>query len=56
MSDDSYVIQKVEWFQFRDPDGHRIELGLPPIQYMDAEELPNAWDSTQGASLIPLAP
>ncbi|MGH7789885.1 MAG: hypothetical protein ACRERC_23660 [Candidatus Binatia bacterium] len=22
MSDESYVIQKVEWFQFRDPDGH----------------------------------
>jgi catechol 2,3-dioxygenase len=37
----------------RDPDGHRIELILPPMQYMDAEEVPNAWDSTQGASLIP---
>jgi hypothetical protein len=22
MSDASYVVQKVEWFQFRDPDGH----------------------------------
>jgi hypothetical protein len=22
MSDAPYVIQKVEWFQFRDPDGH----------------------------------
>jgi len=22
MSDQAYVIQKVEWFQFRDPDGH----------------------------------
>jgi catechol 2,3-dioxygenase len=38
---------------FRDPDGHRIELGLPPMQYMDAEELPNTWDSTQGSALIP---
>ena len=38
---------------FRDPDGHRVEFGLPPMQYMDAEELPNAWDSTQGVSLVP---
>ncbi len=22
MSDQTYVVQKVEWFQFRDPDGH----------------------------------
>jgi hypothetical protein len=22
MSEASYVVQKVEWFQFRDPDGH----------------------------------
>jgi hypothetical protein len=22
MSDAPYVVQKVEWFQFRDPDGH----------------------------------
>jgi catechol 2,3-dioxygenase len=38
---------------FRDPDGHRIELTPPPMQYMDAEELPNTWDTTQGGSLIP---
>ncbi|MEZ2127760.1 MULTISPECIES: VOC family protein [unclassified Sinorhizobium] len=38
---------------FRDPDGHRIEFGLPPMQYMDPEEVPNAWDSTQGVSLVP---
>ena len=22
MSDTPYVVQKIEWFQFRDPDGH----------------------------------
>jgi catechol 2,3-dioxygenase len=38
---------------FRDPDGHRIEFALPPIQYMDLEERPNEWDSTQGQQLIP---
>lgn len=37
----------------RDPDGHRIELGLPAMQYMDQEELPNTWDSGEGVSLIP---
>jgi catechol 2,3-dioxygenase len=37
----------------RDPDGHRIEMGLPPMQYMDAEEMPNTWDSNQGPALIP---
>ncbi|MFC0407750.1 VOC family protein [Roseomonas elaeocarpi] len=37
----------------RDPDGHRIELGLPPMQYMDAEERANTWDSNQGQALIP---
>ena len=38
---------------FRDPDGHRIEFILPPMQFMDPEEVPKAWDSTQGPSLIP---
>ena len=38
---------------FRDPDGHRIELILPPMQFIDAEDLPNTWNSTQSASLVP---
>ncbi|SUE42663.1 VOC family protein [Roseomonas gilardii] len=38
---------------FRDPDGHRIEFILPPMQFMDPEDVPNAWDSTQGVSLVP---
>jgi catechol 2,3-dioxygenase len=38
---------------FRDPDGHRIEFILPPMQFMDPEEVANTWDSNQGASIIP---
>ena len=38
---------------FRDPDGHRIELILPPMQFMDPEDLPNTWLSTQAVSLVP---
>jgi len=38
---------------FRDPDGHRIEFILPPMQFMDPEDLPNTWLSTQSASLVP---
>jgi catechol 2,3-dioxygenase len=38
---------------FRDPDRHRIEFILPPMQFMDAEDLPNVWDSTQSVSLVP---
>jgi catechol 2,3-dioxygenase len=38
---------------FRDPDGHRIEMILPPMQFMDPEELPNTWNSTQSVSLVP---
>lgn len=38
---------------FRDPDGHRIEFILPPMQFMDPEDLPNTWNSTQGISLVP---
>lgn len=38
---------------FRDPDGHRIEFILPPMQFMDPEDGPNAWDSTQGSALVP---
>jgi catechol 2,3-dioxygenase len=38
---------------FRDPDGHRIEFILPPMQFMDPEDLPNTWNSTQSVSLVP---
>ena len=38
---------------FRDPDGHRIEFILPPMQFMDPEDEPNSWDSTQAVSLVP---
>lgn len=38
---------------FRDPDGHRIELILPPMQFMDPEDEPNTWDSNQSVSLVP---
>lgn len=38
---------------FRDPDGHRIEFILPPMQFMDAEDMPNVWNSTQSVSLVP---
>ena len=30
-----------------DPDGHRIELLLPPILYMDGDDRPAIWDVTQ---------
>jgi catechol 2,3-dioxygenase len=38
---------------FRDPDGNRIEFILPPMQYIDPEDQPNVWDSTDGVSLVP---
>ena len=38
---------------FRDPDGNRIEFILPPMQFMDPEDEPNAWNSTQSVSLVP---
>lgn len=38
---------------FRDPDGHRIEFILPPMQFMDPEDVPNAWSSTDAVSLVP---
>lgn len=38
---------------FRDPDGNRIEFILPPMQFMDLEDEPNAWNSTQSVSLVP---
>lgn len=38
---------------FRDPDGNRIEFILPPMQYMDPEDQPNAWNSGDSVSLVP---
>lgn len=38
---------------FLDPDGHRIEFILPPMQFMDPEDKPNTWDSNQSISLVP---
>jgi catechol 2,3-dioxygenase len=38
---------------FRDPDGHRIEFIVPPMQFMDPEDQPNTWNSTQSVSLVP---
>lgn len=38
---------------FRDPDGNRIEFILPPMQFMDPEDVPNAWNSTDSVSLVP---
>jgi len=38
---------------FRDPDGHRIEFILPPMQFIDPEDLPNTWDSNDAVSLVP---
>ncbi|MFC0406970.1 VOC family protein [Roseomonas elaeocarpi] len=38
---------------FRDPDGNRIEFILPPMQFMDPEDMPNTWNSTDSVSLVP---
>jgi catechol 2,3-dioxygenase len=38
---------------FRDPDGHRIEFILPPMQFVDPEDQPNTWLSTEAVSLVP---
>lgn len=38
---------------FCDPDGHRIEFILPPMQFMDPEDEPNTWNSNQSVSLVP---
>ena len=32
----------------RDPDGHRVELLLPPIQMVDIDELPVRWSAADG--------
>ena len=38
---------------FRDPDRNRIEFILPPMQFMDPEDKPYSWNSTQSVSLVP---
>ena len=38
---------------FRDPDGHRLELILPPMQYMDAEEETRIWSSADKHMIVP---
>jgi catechol 2,3-dioxygenase len=41
---------------FRDPDGHRLELILPPMQYMDDEEETHVWNSAQKNMIVPWGP
>jgi catechol 2,3-dioxygenase len=38
---------------FRDPDGHRLELILPPMQYMDAEEETRVWSAAEKHQIVP---
>jgi catechol 2,3-dioxygenase len=38
---------------FRDPDGHRLELILPPMQYMDAEEETRTWSAAEKHQIVP---
>jgi catechol 2,3-dioxygenase len=37
---------------FRDPDGHRVELLLPPIQLIDLEDQPVRWSAATGLASI----
>ena len=41
---------------FRDPDGHRLEFILPPLQMIDLDEQPSGWDSSAGRVLVPWGP
>jgi catechol 2,3-dioxygenase len=41
---------------FRDPDGHRLEFILPPMQMMDLDEQPNGWDASESKTLVPWGP
>lgn len=41
---------------FRDPDGHRLELILPPMQFMDAEEETRIWTSAEKNLIVPWGP
>lgn len=38
---------------FRDPDSHRIELILPPMQYMDVEEQTRIWTAREKHMIVP---
>lgn len=38
---------------FRDPDGHRLEMILPPMQFMDAEEPTHVWSSVEKHQIVP---
>jgi catechol 2,3-dioxygenase len=38
---------------YRDPDGHRIELILPPMQYMDGEEPQHRWNAREKGGVVP---
>lgn len=41
---------------FRDPDGHRIELILAPMQFIDAEEPTRVWNSADKHMIVPWGP
>lgn len=41
---------------FRDPDGHRLEFILPPMQMVDLEEPSSGWGPGDSRSLIPWGP
>lgn len=38
---------------FRDPDGHRIEFILPPMQFMDADEPTAVWSTEEKHKIVP---
>ena len=38
---------------FRDPDGHRLEFILPPMQIMDPDEPCAVWSSTEKHKIVP---
>ena len=38
---------------WRDPDGHRMEMILPPIQYMDREEPQRIWNARDKGGVVP---
>lgn len=38
---------------FRDPSGHRLELILPPMQYMDVEEQTRIWSAGEKHMIVP---
>jgi catechol 2,3-dioxygenase len=41
---------------FRDPDGHRLEFILPPMQIIDLDEQPSGWDAAESRVLVPWGP